>query len=68
MLAERTEGWIAGLQLAGLSLGDRADPSSFIATLRGSHRYILSYLTEEVLSRQPEDIQRFLLQTSILDS
>lgn len=67
MLADRTEGWIAGLQLAGLSVRDRADPSAFIATLSGSHRFILSYLTEEVLGRQPEDIQRFLLQTSILD-
>jgi LuxR family transcriptional regulator, maltose regulon positive regulatory protein len=66
-LADRTEGWIAGLQLAGLSARGRADPSDFIATLSGSHRYILSYLTEEVLSRQPEEIQSFLLQTSILD-
>jgi LuxR family maltose regulon positive regulatory protein len=79
ILADKTEGWIAGLQLAAialrsprapespLSVGDRANPSSFIATLSGSHRYILSYLTEEVLSQQPEEIQRFLLQTSILD-
>ncbi len=50
-----------------LSLGDWANPSSFIATLSGSHRFILSYLTEEVLSRQPDEIQHFLLQTSILD-
>ncbi|MEJ2737415.1 MAG: helix-turn-helix transcriptional regulator, partial [Anaerolineae bacterium] len=56
-----------GLQLAGLSIRDRANPSSFIATLSGSHRFILSYLTEEVLNRQPEEVQRFLLQTSILD-
>ncbi|HZW03722.1 MAG TPA: LuxR C-terminal-related transcriptional regulator, partial [Anaerolineaceae bacterium] len=66
-LAERTEGWIAGLQLAGLSVRDRPDPSAFIANLSGSHRYILSYLTEEVLNRQSADVQRFLLQTSILD-
>jgi LuxR family maltose regulon positive regulatory protein len=66
-LEERTEGWIVGLQLAGLSMRDRPDPSHFIATLSGSHRHILSYLTEEVLSRQPEDVQQFLLQTSILD-
>ncbi|HVO70623.1 MAG TPA: LuxR C-terminal-related transcriptional regulator [Aggregatilineaceae bacterium] len=66
-LEDRTEGWIVGLQLAGLSIQKRADPSSFIATLSGSHRYILSYLTEEVVSRQPEDIQRFMLETSILD-
>ncbi len=67
VLEDRTEGWIVGLQLAGLSMRGRAVPSSFIASLSGSHRYILSYLTEEVLSRQPEDIHSFLLQTSILD-
>lgn len=67
LLAERTEGWIAGLHLAGLSIRDRADPSGFIANLSGSHRFILSYLTEEVLSRQAEEIQHFLLQTSILE-
>ncbi|HLF25526.1 MAG TPA: LuxR C-terminal-related transcriptional regulator [Anaerolineae bacterium] len=66
-LEDRTEGWIAGLHLAGLSVRDRADPSGFIATLSGSHRFILSYLTEEVLGQQSEDIQHFLLQTSILD-
>ncbi len=66
-LEERTEGWIVGLQLAGLSMRDRGDPSGFIAALSGTHRYILSYLTEEVLNRQPEDVRRFLLQTSILD-
>lgn len=66
-LDERTEGWIVGLQLAGLSLRDRSDPSHFIANLSGSHRHILGYLTEEVLNRQPEKIQQFLLQTSILD-
>jgi LuxR family transcriptional regulator, maltose regulon positive regulatory protein len=67
VLQERTEGWIVGLQLAGLSVRDRADPSGYIASLSGSHRYILNYLTEEVLSRQPEEIQRFLLETSILE-
>ena len=67
VLDEKTEGWIVGLQLAGLSIRDRADPSRFIATLSGSHRFILSYLTEQVLSRQPEEIQHFVLQTSILD-
>ena len=66
-LEERTEGWIVGLQLAGLSVRGRPDPSHFIATLSGSHRHILSYLTEEVLNRQPEKIQQFLLQTSVLD-
>jgi LuxR family maltose regulon positive regulatory protein len=66
-LEERTEGWAAGLQLAGLSMRQRADPSAFIAELSGSHRHILSYLTEEVLNQQPAEIQQFLLQTSILD-
>jgi LuxR family maltose regulon positive regulatory protein len=66
-LEERTEGWAAGLQLAGLSIRRRANPSAFIAELSGSHRHILSYLTEEVLNQQPPEIQRFLLQTSILD-
>jgi LuxR family maltose regulon positive regulatory protein len=67
VLDDKTEGWIVGLQLAGLSVRDRADPSSFIATLSGSHRFILSYLTEGVLNQQPEEIRQFLLQTSILD-
>ena len=66
-LENRTEGWIVGLQLAGFSIRDRANPSGFIATLSGSQRFILSYLTEEVLQRQPSEIQQFLLQTSILD-
>ncbi len=57
----------AGLQLAGLSVRGRSDASSFIAGLSGSHRYILSYLTEEVLDRQPAEIRSFLLQTSIVD-
>lgn len=66
-LEAKTEGWIVGLQLAALSLRDRSDPSAFITKLSGSHRFILDYLTEQVLSQQPEEIQRFLLQTSILD-
>ena len=65
-LAERTEGWAAGLQLAGLSMQGRTDPAAFVAALSGSHRFILGYLTEEVLARQPAEIQEFLLQTSIL--
>ena len=65
-LAERTEGWIAGLQLAGLSLQGRSDPSAFIHALSGSHRFILSYLTEEVLKAQPLAVQDFLLQTALL--
>ncbi|MEJ2568937.1 MAG: LuxR C-terminal-related transcriptional regulator [Anaerolineales bacterium] len=66
-LVDRTEGWIAGLHLAGLSIRDRENPSEFIANLSGSQRFILSYLTEEVLSRQPPEIQRFLVETSVLE-
>jgi LuxR family transcriptional regulator, maltose regulon positive regulatory protein len=66
-LEERTEGWVAGLQLAGLSIRGREDPSGFIHSFRGSQRNILSYLTEEVLSRQSQPVQQFLLDTSILD-
>jgi LuxR family maltose regulon positive regulatory protein len=65
-LEERAEGWIAGLQLAALSLQGRKDVTDFIATFTGSHRYILDYLIEEVFSRQPAQVQTFLLQTSIL--
>lgn len=65
-LAARTEGWAAGLQLAGLSLQGRADPTAFVEALSGTHRFILGYLTEEVLARQPADVQQFLLDTSIL--
>jgi LuxR family maltose regulon positive regulatory protein len=66
-LEDRTEGWAAGLQLAGLSLQKQTDLKSFIADFSGSHRYILDYLTDEVLRQQPEDIRAFLLQTAILD-
>jgi LuxR family maltose regulon positive regulatory protein len=67
VLERRTEGWIAGLQLAALSLRDRADVSGFLATFGGSHRYVLDYLSGEVLSRQPQQVQQFLLHTSILE-
>jgi LuxR family transcriptional regulator, maltose regulon positive regulatory protein len=66
-LENRTEGWVAGIQLAAIAMYRRTDLSGFISRLSGSHRFIFSYLTEEVLSRQPEHIQLFLLQTSILD-
>jgi LuxR family maltose regulon positive regulatory protein len=66
-LAARTEGWIAGLQLAALSLRGRENISGFLAAFTGSHRYIIDYLVEEVLARQPALVQTFLLQTAILE-
>lgn len=66
-LENRTEGWISGLQLAALSVRDRADPARFIAAFAGSHRFIIDYLAEEVLSRQSSAVRQFLLSTSILD-
>ncbi|HEY5474587.1 MAG TPA: hypothetical protein VIK32_15540, partial [Candidatus Limnocylindrales bacterium] len=66
-LESRTEGWIAGLQLAALSIQGRSDAVSFIQTFTGSHRFVLDYLVEEVLQRQPQRVRRFLLQTAILD-
>jgi LuxR family transcriptional regulator, maltose regulon positive regulatory protein len=66
-LETRTEGWIAGLQLAALSLRGREDPSSFIRAFAGDDRYIVDYLVEEVLQRQPETVREFLLKTSILN-
>jgi len=67
LLAERTEGWIAGLQMAALSMRDRKDVVGFIEGFSGTNRYILDYLLEEVLASQPPEIQRFLLHTSILE-
>jgi LuxR family transcriptional regulator, maltose regulon positive regulatory protein len=66
-LAARTEGWAAGLQLAALSLRGQVDPAGFVAAFSGSHRYVLDYLTEEVLGRQGEQVRTFLLETSVLD-
>jgi LuxR family maltose regulon positive regulatory protein len=66
-LEARTEGWIAGLQLAALSLQGRANPSEFLDSFTGSNRYIVDYLFDEVLSRQPESVQTFLQKTSILN-
>src|SRR5262245_2441620 len=66
-LQDRTEGWAVGLQLAALSLRGRADPVGFVESFSGSHRYVLDYLTEEVLAREPEQVVRFLLETSVLD-
>jgi LuxR family maltose regulon positive regulatory protein len=64
---DRTEGWVAGLQLAALSLRGQGDVAGFVATFSGSHRYVLDYLTEEVLARQSEQVRGFLLETSVLD-
>jgi LuxR family maltose regulon positive regulatory protein len=66
-LQVRTEGWAAGLQLAALSVREQEDAGGFISTFAGSNRHVLDYLTDEVLERQPEGVQRFLLTTSILD-
>ena len=66
-LGERTEGWAAGLQLAALSLQGRDDVSGFVEEFSGSHRFVLDYLTGEVLERQSAELRRFLLETSILE-
>src|SRR6266487_3972857 len=66
-LEDRTEGWIAGLQLAALSLQGHLDVHGFIRAFAGDHRYIVDYLVAEVLQRQPEPVRSFLLQTAILD-
>jgi LuxR family maltose regulon positive regulatory protein len=66
-LEARTEGWIAALQLAALSIHGRGDVSSFIASFAGDDRYIVDYLVDEVLARQSEDVRNFLLQTAVLD-
>ncbi|MDF2629544.1 MAG: ATP-dependent transcriptional regulator [Symbiobacteriaceae bacterium] len=66
-VADRTEGWIAALQMVAISLEGHPDPHGFVAAFSGENRFITDYLTEEVLARQPEAIRRFLLQTSLLD-
>jgi LuxR family maltose regulon positive regulatory protein len=66
-LEARTEGWIAGLQLAALSMQGQRDTASFIKSFTGSHHFVLDYLVEEVLGQQPAEVQAFLLRTSILD-
>jgi LuxR family maltose regulon positive regulatory protein len=66
-LETRTEGWITGLHLAALAMRNRGDLAGFIRTFTGSNRFVLEYLAEEVLARQPGHVQTFLLQTSILD-
>ena len=66
-LAARTEGWVAGLQLAALSLCGHHQPDAFVAAFSGSNRYVLDYLAEEVLARQPDQVREFLLATSVLE-
>ncbi|MHB1415961.1 MAG: LuxR C-terminal-related transcriptional regulator [Chloroflexota bacterium] len=66
-LGSRTEGWIAGLQLAALSMQGHEDPTGFIKSFTGGHHFVLDYLVQEVLQQQPESVQTFLLRTSILD-
>ncbi|MEZ4678653.1 MAG: LuxR C-terminal-related transcriptional regulator [Caldilineaceae bacterium] len=66
-LDTRTEGWIAGLQMAALSMQGRQDRTGFIEAFTGSHRFVLDYLAEEVLQSQPAPVRRFLLQTAILE-
>src|SRR5690606_1499134 len=66
-LETRTEGWIAGLQLAAISMQGNRDNSHFIESFSGSHHFVLDYLLEEVLQQQGMHVQNFLLQTAILD-
>jgi len=66
-LGNRTEGWIAGLQLAAISLRDRTDVSGYIAAFAGSNRFVMDYLIEEVLDQAPDNVREFLCQTAILD-
>src|SRR6266540_8929 len=66
-LEARTEGWVTGLQLAALSLRGASDPARLIQHFTGSNRYILDYLTEEVLAQQPDEVRSFLLQTAVLE-
>lgn len=66
-LETRTEGWIAGLQLAAISMQGHKDTEGFVKSFTGSHRFVMDYLVEEVLQQQPESVQTFLLRTSILN-
>lgn len=66
-LEQRTEGWIAGVQLAALALRGHDDPQDFLQSFRGNHRFILEYVSEEILARQNSRVRTFLLQTSILE-
>jgi LuxR family maltose regulon positive regulatory protein len=67
LLHERTEGWVAGLRLAAISLADHPDPERFVSEFSGSERTVAGYLVAEVLERQPREVRELLLRTSILD-
>jgi LuxR family transcriptional regulator, maltose regulon positive regulatory protein len=67
VLEERTEGWVAGLQLAALALQDRTDQAGFIAAFTGSNRFVVDYLASEVLDQLPPHLRTFVLRTSILE-
>ncbi len=67
ILDSRTEGWVAGLQLAALSLREREDIDAFINTFSGSHRFVIDYLADEVIANQPPEVRSFLRNTAILD-
>ena len=67
VLEERTEGWIAGLQMAALSMRGREDVDGFIRAFAGTNRFIMDFMLEEVLAREPEEVQSFLIQTSVLN-
>jgi LuxR family maltose regulon positive regulatory protein len=66
-LVDRTEGWVAGLQLAALSLRGRSDVTGLVEAFSGNHRFVLDYLTEEILDRQDQQVREFLLETSVLE-
>ncbi len=68
MLEKRTDGWITGLQLAAISLRHQPDPTTLLANLEGAAHYLVDFLAEEVLDRQPEDVRQFLLRSSILNT
>ena len=67
-LVERTDGWASALQMAALSLGRQSDPNILLANLKGDVYYLVDFLAEEVLDRQPEEMRQFLLKSSILDT
>lgn len=67
LLEQRTEGWIAGVQLLALALRGQADATAFLRAFRGTHRFLLDYVSEEVLAQQTQETQRFLLRTSVLE-